>query len=61
MGYQEDLVADMALQDPKAILASLRAETITVCNLDRLFDGWPKEVNPHLGQLRQDIDAWLER
>jgi len=51
----------MAIQYPSAILASLRGKNIVLGDLNRVLDGWPKEVNPCLDGLRQDVDVWLER
>lgn len=55
------VVADMADQYPSAILASLRGKNIVLGDLNRVLAGWPKEVNPCLDELRQDVDVWLEK
>ena len=49
------------LQAPSAILNSLRGEKIVLCDLNRIFNNWPKEINPNLDRLRHDVDIWLER
>lgn len=49
------------LQEASVVLNSLRGKEIVLCDLNGIFNSWPKEINPNLDQLRQDVDVWLER
>ena len=43
-----------------SILKTLNAQSIILPDLNALIDGWPKEVNPGVDQLRPELDAWLD-
>ena len=51
----------MASELSVSILMSLRGQSITLPDLNSIFRDWPKEVNPGLGQLRRDVDEYLDR
>ena len=51
----------MASELSVSILMSLRGQSIILPDLNSIFQDWPKEVNPGLGQLRRDVDEWLDR
>ena len=53
-------LSDMKTHDSDTLLNSLRGQTIVLCDLNSIFDSWPKEINPNLDQLRHDVDVWLE-
>ena len=44
-----------------SILTSLRGQSIILPELNAMLDGWPREVNQGLDQLRRDVDEWLDR
>ncbi len=44
-----------------SILESLRGQSIILPELNAMLDGWPREVNQGLDQLRRDVDEWLDR
>ena len=44
-----------------SILSVLRGQSILLPDLNVTFDGWPREVNQGLDQLRHDVDEWLDR
>ena len=50
----------MTATTSQTILASLRGQSIRLCDLNVLFTGWPRGINPHLGRLRKAVDDWLE-
>ncbi len=56
-----EVTEEMKPHGPEALLNSLRGQRIVLCDLNRIFDGWPKEINPNLDRLRHDVDVWLER
>ena len=49
----------MELSNPSAVLASLRGQNITLCDLNALIATWPRKINPDLVTLRHDVDVWL--
>ena len=51
----------MNSSDADAVLASLQGKKIVIADLNAIFSGWPRKVNPNLDKLRQDLDVWLER
>ena len=51
----------MASELSVSILTELRGQSITLPDLNSIFHDWPKEVNPGLGQLRRDVNEWLDR
>ena len=51
----------MASEPSVSILTELRGQSIILPDLSSIFHDWPKEVNPALGQLRRDVDEWLDR
>ena len=55
------MTVDTTLQEPSVLLDSLRGEEVVLRDLNGIFNNWPKEINPNLDQLRQDVDVWLER
>ena len=55
------MTVETTLQEPSVVLDSLRGEKVVLGDLNRIFDNWPKEINPNLDQLRRDVDVWLER
>lgn len=51
----------MTQNDSQSILAELRGQSIVLPDLNAIFLGWPKDVNPGLDRLRDDVDEWLTR
>lgn len=51
----------MPQNDSETILAELRGQSIVLPDLNAIFLGWPKDVNPGLDRLRVDVDEWLTR
>ena len=50
----------MVSEQSVSILTALRGQSITLPDLNSIFHDWPKEVNPGLGQLRRDVEEWLD-
>ncbi|KAL8933992.1 MAG: hypothetical protein Q9216_006122 [Gyalolechia sp. 2 TL-2023] len=42
------------------ILKSLQGQMVWIPDLQRLFDHWPQDINPHVEQLREHVDERLE-
>ena len=51
----------MTGEQPSSILTALQGQSITLPDLNRILDGWPREFNQNLDRLRCDVDQWLER
>lgn len=48
-------------EDINSVLKALRGQSIVLPDLTAILDGWPRETHAKLGQLRQDVDQWLDR
>ena len=51
----------MVSEQSVSMLTALRGQSITLPDLNSIFHDWPKEVSLGLGQLRRDVDEWLDR
>lgn len=51
----------MVSEQSVSVLTALRGQSITLPDLNSIFQDWPKEVNQGLGQLRRDVDEWINR
>ena len=52
---------DLVSSNTKTVLSALRGQTITICDLNALLHEWSTAVNPHVGQVRDDLNHWLDR
>ncbi|MCJ1312340.1 hypothetical protein MMC25_006014 [Agyrium rufum] len=50
----------MMYSSSQSILDSLRGQSVTMCDLNRLYSTWPKETHPEVDRLRADVDRWLD-
>ena len=51
----------MTQEEPNSILTALHSQSIVLPDLNAILDGWPREINQNLDQLRRDVDEWLDR
>ena len=50
-----------SLKSRQDVQAALKGQQIQIRDLSAFFKDWPSFENPHLAQIRIDVEIWLEK
>ena len=50
-----------SLKSRQEVQAALQGQQIQIRDLSAFFKDWPSFENPHLTQIRIDVEIWLEK
>ena len=50
-----------SLRPRQEVQAGLQGQQIQIRDLNAFFKDWPSFENPHLAQIRKDVEIWLEK